>query len=184
MGGDEDGELVERIARGDARAFARLVERRSGRLMALAYRIIGERAQAEDVVQETFARAWVKAPNWRRGAGGAAFSTWMGRVAVNLAIDHVRKVVPLPLEAAPDPVDPAVPEDVKLAREDEAAALRRAVADLPERQRAAVALTYDLGLSNSEAAAALSTSVGALELLLVRARKTLRRALTEADHDT
>ena len=57
--------------------------------------------------------------------------------------------------------------------------LRAAVADLPERQRAALSLTYDLGLSNAEAAKALSTSTGALELLLVRAKKALRLVLAD-----
>ena len=58
--GDTDDALVLQVARGDKLAFARLVERHGSRLMALAVRIVGNRAVAEEIVQETFTRAWVK----------------------------------------------------------------------------------------------------------------------------
>ena len=106
MDGETDDELVARVAQGDLRAFGVLVERRSGLLMALAYRITGDRSSAEDIVQETFVRAWTKAPAWAADPGRAAYATWLGRVAVNLAIDHRRKVVPLPLAAAAEPYGP------------------------------------------------------------------------------
>jgi RNA polymerase sigma-70 factor (ECF subfamily) len=178
--GDTDDALVLQVARGDRLAFARLVERHGARLMALAVRIVGNRAVAEEIVQEAFTRAWTQAPNWQhRGEAGRAFSAWLSRVATNLAIDQVRKPRALPIEDAPEPMDPAADAvDALIARE-KLTRLKVALAGLPPRQRAAIALTYDQGLSNIEGAAALETSVGAFELLLVRARRALRVAMTE-----
>lgn len=105
--GDTDDDLVLLVARGDKLAFARLVERHGSRLMGLAVRIVGSRAVAEEIVQEVFTRAWVAAPGWRaEGQTGRAFSAWLSRVATNLAIDQVRKPKNLPIEDAPELVDP------------------------------------------------------------------------------
>jgi RNA polymerase sigma-70 factor (ECF subfamily) len=178
--GDTDDALVLQVARGDRLAFARLVERHGARLMALAVRITRNRALAEEIVQETFTRAWTQAPNWQlKGEPARAFSGWLSRVATNLAIDQLRKPRSLPIEDAPEPVDPTADAvDVLIARQ-KLSRLQAALATLPPRQRAAIALTYDQGLSNIEGAAALETSVGAFELLLVRARRALRIAMTE-----
>jgi RNA polymerase sigma-70 factor (ECF subfamily) len=172
--------LVLQVARGDRLAFARLVERHGARLMALAVRIVGNRAVAEEIVQETFTRAWTQAPKWQhKGETARAFAAWLSRVTTNLAIDQVRKPKVLPIEDAPEPEDPATDAvDTLIARE-KLSRLQAALAGLPPRQRAAIALTYDQGLSNIEGAAALETSVGAFELLLVRARRALRIAMTE-----
>lgn len=177
---DTDDALVLQVARGDRLSFTRLVERHGGRLMALATRIAGNRAVAEEIVQETFTRAWLTAPNWRHKSDGArAFSGWLTRVATNLAIDQLRKPRSLPIEDAPEPADPASDAVATLIAGERLARLRVALAVLPPRQRAAIALTYDQGLSNIEGAAALETSVGAFELLLVRARRALRAAMME-----
>ncbi|HEY1876278.1 MAG TPA: sigma-70 family RNA polymerase sigma factor, partial [Rhizomicrobium sp.] len=108
-----------------------------------------------------------------------AFSAWLTRVASNLAIDHLRKPRTLPIEDAPEPVDPAIDAVDAMIAGEKLARLKAALAGLPPRQRAAIALVYDQGLSNKEGAAALETSVGAFELLLVRARRALRVAMTE-----
>jgi RNA polymerase sigma-70 factor (ECF subfamily) len=121
----------------------------------------------------------VKAPGWVAPSqgGSAQFTTWLSRIAINLAIDRLRRRPELPLDGAPEPLDPArSAEDALLAREQDGR-LRRGIAALPERQRAAIALTYDQGLSNADGAAALGTSTGAFELLLVRARRALRDAM-------
>lgn len=178
--GDTDDALVLEVARGDRLAFARLVERHGTRLMALAVRIVGSRAVAEEIVQEAFTRAWVQAPNWQqKGAAGRAFAAWLSRVTTNLAIDQVRKPRTLPIEDAPEPPDPDIGAEDAVIASQKLARLKAALATLPPRQRAAIALTYDQGLSNIEGAAVLETSVGAFELLLVRARRALRIAMTE-----
>lgn len=177
-----DDELVGLAARGDKAAFGRLVARHQRRLLALALRSTGSRAAAEDIVQEVFTRAWVKAPVWRaRESHGASYGAWLARVAANLCIDAARRPRPAALEAVPDTPDPAAGADALMLHAEQAARVRAAVARLPERQRLAVALTYDADLSNAEGAAAMGTSVGAFELLLVRARRALRLSLaTEA----
>ena len=178
--GDTDDALVLQVARGDRLAFAGLVERHGARLMALAIRIVGNRAVAEEIVQETFTRAWTQAPKWQqKGETARAFAAWLSRVATNLAIDQVRKPKTSPIEDAPEPEDPAIDAVDRLIAREKLSRLQAALAGLPPRQRAAIALTYDQGLSNIEGAAALETSVGAFELLLVRARRALRIAMTE-----
>lgn len=173
-GDDED---MAAVARGDRLAFARLVARHRARLTALAARIAGP-AVAEDVVQETFTRAWTHAPRWSHDRPGSV-GGWLARVATNLSIDQRRKPSGVALDEAPEPADGAEAADARLIRLERNGRLAVAMASLPERQRAAIALTYDAGCSNAEGAEAMSVSVGAFELLLVRARRGLRAALTE-----
>lgn len=175
-----DDELVERTAKGDTIAFAQLVGRHRSRLIALITRSLGNRAAAEDIVQDTFTRAWINAPSWQaRAPGRAGYAAWLSRVAINLAIDQTRKVKPLPIEDVAEPVDPHLTPDETMLSRERARRVRDAVTALPERQRIAISLTYDAELSNAEGAAAMDTSVGAFELLLVRARRALRMALID-----
>ena len=180
-----DDELVGRAGRGDKAAFGQLVARHQRRLMAVTMRSVGSRAAAEDVVQEVFTRAWVKAPAWqaRQEGGGASYGAWLSRIAVNLCIDGARRQRTTTLDDAPDSPDPAADaEEVMLAQE-RATRIRAAIARLPERQRQAISLSYDGELSNAEGAAAMETSVGAFELLLVRARRALRLSLADGSED-
>lgn len=175
-----DDELVGRAARGDKAAFGVLVVRHQRRLMALTLRSTGSRAAAEDIVQEVFTRAWVKAPAWRsRADHGASYAAWLARVATNLCIDTARRPRAAVLDEVPDTPDPAANADELMLRMERATRVRAAVGRLPERQRQAIALSYDAELSNAEGAAAMGTSVGAFELLLVRARRALRLSLAD-----
>ena len=177
---DSDDQLLARVARGDGFAFSRLVDRHRSKLIATATRIAGSRAIAEEVVQETFTRAWINAPRWRpQHEGRAGFAAWLMRVATNLAIDQRRRARSVPFEEAAEPVDGEIAADAKLVAEEDRRRLDAALAMLPPRQRAAIALTYDQGLSNAHGAEAMEISVGAFELLLVRARRALRLAMTE-----
>ena len=181
-----DDELMRRAGRGDSAAFAALVSRHLPRATALATRIAGNRSDAEEIVQEAFIRTWVKAPEWQSrnaASGGAQFTTWFTRVLVNLCIDRRRRPVPAPLDAAAEfpAADPGGFESV--AREETSARVLAALAGLPERQRAALTLCHWDGRSNIEAAEILDISVGALESLLVRARRTLRTVLADLAPD-
>jgi RNA polymerase sigma-70 factor, ECF subfamily len=176
-----DDALVALAAAGDRSAFTDLVERHQGRLLALMTRTLGARTAAEDIVQEVFTRAWLNAPRWRaQGLGRPSYAAWLSRVALNLAIDQARKGKAVPLDGIAEPSDPAPLPDATMLASERAERLRSAIAALPERQRTALALTYDAELSNADGAAAMETSVGAFELLLVRARRTLRTALRDA----
>jgi RNA polymerase sigma-70 factor (ECF subfamily) len=177
-GMDDDDDLMARIAAGDHAAFTALVGRHLDRVLAVAQRVLGERAEAEDVAQEALLRVWRLADRWRPGE--ARISTWLYRVAVNLCLDRKRRPQPAPLEAAGDPADPAPDAFARLYRDEAAALVAAEIAKLPERQRAALALSYYEDLSNTEAAEILQVSVGALESLLVRARRTLAERLGPA----
>ncbi|HEX6957422.1 MAG TPA: RNA polymerase sigma factor [Ferrovibrio sp.] len=174
---DDDSGLMQRVAAGEHRAYATLVDRHLRHAVTLAYRVLFDRAEAEEVAQEAFLRVWQHAGRWRPD-GGASFRTWLNRVVVNLCIDRKRRPGMAALEEQPDPVDPeATPYEARLAGETSghvAAALRK----LPERQRAAIVLCYWEGESNIAAAQALGITVGALESLLVRAKRTLRDELS------
>lgn len=165
---------------GDEKAFACLVARHLTRAGKIAQRVVGSRAEAEDMVQEAFLRVWLKASEWKPEAtGGAKFSTWFYRVLMNLCIDRTRRIKPAPLEAAGEPVDPKPDGFDHVAARETSARVRAAIGDLPERQRAALALCHYEGMSNIEAAAVLDLTVGAVESLLVRARRSLRESLAD-----
>jgi RNA polymerase sigma-70 factor (ECF subfamily) len=172
--GNDDDALVRRIAQGDARAWRDLVGRHLNAVVAMAWRIVGERAEAEDVAQEAFVRLMAKAPAWQ--PGGAPIRAWLARVAVNLAIDRKRAQRTAPLDEATETDEPD-PGGVIGRRLDLERAVRGAMNGLPERQAAAVALVHFEGFTNQEAADMLEISVDALESLLARARRRLRDRL-------
>ena len=103
-----DEALMAAIAAGDQVAFARLVERHLARTVGLATRLMGSRADGEEIAQEAFARVWSHAARWRPlgGGGNARFTTWLYRIVMNLAIDRKRR----PSHAAMDDVDEPVDE--------------------------------------------------------------------------
>ena len=180
-----DDELMRRAGRGDRAAYTRLVERHLPRAVALATRIAGSRGDAEEIVQEAFLRTWLKAPNWRdkREPGGARFTTWFTRVVVNLCIDRRRKPVMSPLDLAAELPSTEIAGFEAVAQDETRNRVLTALAALPERQCAALTLCHWDGMSNIEASEVLGISVGALESLLVRARRTLRDALADLAPD-
>jgi RNA polymerase sigma-70 factor (ECF subfamily) len=174
MDGPSDHDLMARTAQGDGRAFRTLAERHAGRALRLARRILGNEALAEDIVQDALLRVWTNAPRWRPEA---AFRTWLYRVVVNLCLNAKRRSPDLPLDAADHVADPAAAVDSQLEARERDRQIAAAIGTLPERQRAAIVLSYQEGLSNAEIAAVLETSVSSVETLLVRARRTLRARL-------
>jgi len=175
--GDPDEALVKQVARGDPAAVRALMGRKLPRLMSLAQRMLGDAAEAEDVVQETFLRAWKQAPSWRPGA--ARFDTWMHRVALNLCYDRLRRRRETPTDTPPDLADDAPGPDRGLQAQDVGRRVEAAMKALPDRQREAVVLCHYQEMSNIEAAALMGVSVDALESLLARGRRALRAALAD-----
>jgi RNA polymerase sigma-70 factor (ECF subfamily) len=170
-----DPDLLQWSAAGDRRAFGEVVTRHGPFALRVAARLVADRHAAEDLVQEAMVRAWSQAAHFdpRR----ARFATWLYRIVVNLCIDHRRRIQPEPLPDNFDPVDTAPAADEAMVLAQRRAALARALADLPVRQRAAMTLVYDEGLSGIEAAEVLGVSAKAVERLLARARGTLRDRL-------
>ena len=173
--GRDDDAVMTRIAARDAVAFARVVDANAAMLHRIAYRMVGDRAEAEDVAQEALLRLWSTAERWRPGQAGIA--AWLTRVAVNQCLDRLRRRRFASDEAVPDRADDAAGAD-DLA---ETESLRRlavaALGDVSERHRAAIVLTYYEELPNAAAAEALEMNVKAFESLLLRARSAMRAAL-------
>ena len=170
---DELGE-IHAAAAGNRLAQSALVTRHMPGVYALSYRMLRDAALAEDIVQETFLRAWKVLAQW---TPDARLSTWLHRVALNLCYDHLRKKrESLPGEL-PEQIDHDPQPDEVLAQAQRMAALEAAIASLPERQCAALTLCAIEGHTNIEAAEIMDISVDALESLLARARRTLKTRL-------
>lgn len=174
---DADEDLVVRIARGDPAAVRAFVARKGPRMMALAQRMLGDAAEAEDVVQEVFVRVWRQAPAWRPGQ--ARFDTWMHRVGLNLCYDRLRRRREQPTAEPPEQVDEGPAPDRGLIAADVGRRVEAALAALPDRQREAIVLCHYQGLGNIDAAALMEISVEALESLLSRGRRALRTSLAD-----
>lgn len=173
---DPDTDLVVRVGRGDRAAAQALMARHLPGMLALARRMLSGQSEAEDCVQEAFLKVWTHAARWQPGK--AKFETWLYRVTLNQCYDRLRKRPTEPLEAAADVPDAGDAPDRGLevaALETEVSA---ALADLPERQRAAILLCHYQERGNIEAAEILGISVEALESLLARGRRTLRTKLS------
>jgi RNA polymerase sigma-70 factor (ECF subfamily) len=170
-----DEVLMVRVGQGDQPAFRVLVHRHLQRMLDLARRMTASASDAEEIAQEAFLRVWTTAPRWR--PEGALFRTWLYRVVVNLCLDRVRRKPFAPLAEAGDPSDPSPDALSRLEAQETQRRIAAAIRALPERQRAALVLSYYQGLSNQEAAAVLRVSVSSLEALLVRARRALRGRL-------
>ncbi len=168
---EADALLMRRVGAGDAAACRLLVDRHLKRIVGFAYRLLGDRSDAEDVAQDTFLRLWRHAHRWRPRA---RLTTWLFRVAYNLCIDRLRARREKPSDPLPNP--PANPA-ANLQRSQVARIVGSALGTLPERQRTALALVYHQGLSNIDAAEVMDVSVEAVESLLARGRRGLRKRL-------
>ncbi|HEY6102841.1 MAG TPA: sigma-70 family RNA polymerase sigma factor [bacterium] len=171
----DEAALLASSRRGDLSAYDRLVAAYQDRVYQTAYRITGHREDAWDAVQEAFLRAFRALRSFR---GDAAFSTWMTRIAVNAALDVVRRrpphapVIPEGAAAGTDPSD-------EVLRRDQQRRVQQAIAALPADHRAVVVLRDVQDLSYEEIARTLRLPVGTVRSRLSRARETLRVALAD-----
>ena len=170
-----DDVLVRRAQDGDTAAFDELVRRHLRRAYAVAYRFLGNREDAEDVVQDAFVRAFDRIIQCDASRG---FGPWMYRIVVNQGINHRRSRVRRPAQPIDvDPVSPAAGPEEAAERSDVRAQFARALAALPERQRTIVQLVDVEGFTATEVGAMLEIPAGTVRWHLHEARQTLRRAL-------
>ena len=178
---DIDFEWVENARAGDAEAFRRIVERHSRRLFQSAYRLTGNEQNAEDVVQETFLKAY---RNLHRFDGRSQFSTWLYRIAVNCAMDLMRKESRRTArERAEDVSDLATlatehpPPDRLAASSETGRAVARVLGGLSPTERAAFVMRHFEGYSSVEIGQLLGIRGGAARNAVFRAVSKLREAL-------
>lgn len=167
---ETDRELMARVVEGDEAAFTGLVERFGGRLLTVARRLLGSRADAEDAVQRAlllcYTSAGTYAPAW-------AVSTWMYRILTNVCVDELRRRSTRAAHAAAaDPDAQRAPE----TRRD--LDLERALARVPREARVLLALRYTDGLSYEELAQVRGISINTVKSQLARGKTLLRAELT------
>ncbi|HEX5107725.1 MAG TPA: sigma-70 family RNA polymerase sigma factor [Vicinamibacterales bacterium] len=173
----DEGEarLIDAVKAGDAAAFDELANRHMRRAFSVAYRLLGQRQDAEDVVQEAFLAALVKIDTFERGR---PFGPWLLRIVANRAINlrkarALRQAEPIPDSMASGGESPAeAAQRSELRRE-----LRQALAQLPEEQRWVVELFEIDGFTGPEIAEMLDMAEGTVRWHLHGARQTLRTVL-------
>ena len=173
--------LVERARGGDETAFRELVERHRDRIYGLALRMLRSPAEAEEVAQDAFVRAWRALPRFR---GEAAFGTWMHAIVVRRAIDRAvvlknRRTREVAYEEAGDLPEPTAGADV--TNEETRRRLGRLLEQLSPAQRASVALFYDEDRPVEEIARILGMPENTVKTHLSRARAALRRGWQGGD---
>jgi RNA polymerase sigma-70 factor (ECF subfamily) len=168
-----DEELMLKIQLGDQKACEELVDKHLLPLARFATRMLGSRSMAEDATQETFLKVWSNAHQWR--SGKAKVSTWLHTIAHNICIDQIRKdKSPLQETWSDDHNTDGQLDDDRSAMSKQ---IFSALNLLAESQRTAIVLCYYQGLSNKDAAQVIGVSVPALESLLARGRRSLKKVL-------
>jgi RNA polymerase sigma-70 factor (ECF subfamily) len=169
-----DQELMERVSRGDAVAFQILVDSGISRILAVARRMLGDDMEAEDVAQDVFLRLWRQADKW--DGGRAKVSTWLYRVTVNSCIDRLRARREDTVKELPELAHQATQVHA-MEEEDLQRYMDEALQALPERQRTALVLFHYEDLSMSAVSEIMDASVEAVESLLGRGRRALKKDL-------
>ncbi len=166
---------IQRAREGDPDAFRILYEGHVGRIYALCLRLAGDAAHAEELVQDTFVRAWEKLPDFR---GESAFGTWLFRIAVNVALAERRAAGRREARVAPTADPDSLPSRSRTPDPGDRMDLEQAIAGLPPRARA-VFLLYDVeGYQHAEIAELTGIAEGTSKTQLFRARRLLREALS------
>ncbi len=184
---EQEEALVRRVRGGDTAAFTRLVELCAPRVYNLAYRMVNNTDDAQDIAQEAFLRVYQALPSFK---GDAAFSTWLYRIVVNACYDELKRRGRRPATFSDLETDDGTPttdtlttgesaEDRLLTRERQGV-VQAAIRALPEPFRLVLVL-YDVqGVSYQEIADILHTNIGTVKSRLNRARNQLREKLAEA----
>jgi RNA polymerase sigma-70 factor, ECF subfamily len=161
-----DEDLMQLVRKGDSAAFEVVYERHATAAFSLAYRMVGTRNAAEDVVQESFLSLWRSGARYDRARGSVR--TWVLGIVHNRAIDALRRSIVHDRRRASDEgieerFEARERTDVEAARNDEAREVRAALRTLPDEQCKVIELAYFGGFSQSEIAAMLETPIGTVK---------------------
>lgn len=173
-------QLIEQALEGDSAAFGQLVRCYQDRLFTSIVHVVGQREEAEDIVQDAFVQALLKLSSFRRDS---SFYTWLYRIAFNAAVDRRRTARPeVSIDQAPsgtraDPTDPSDPPTEQMLRTERAAQIQTALSRLSEEFRAVLVLREIDGFDYEAISRVLDVSVGTVRSRLHRARALLREQL-------
>jgi RNA polymerase sigma-70 factor (ECF subfamily) len=179
--------LVTQVAQGNNDALEALYDRYAPTVLGICLKIVGDRALAEDILQETFWRVWKSAQAYRSERG--TFTNWLFRIARNLAIDNYRRrnIRPqaVPTQESSDPILEEVPDpDTDVAEQAQAILqnqqIRKALATLPQVQRQVIEMAYFYGMTRQEIAEATGEALGTIH---TRARLGLEKLRAELDRE-
>ncbi|BFM07625.1 RNA polymerase sigma factor RpoE [Halioxenophilus aromaticivorans] len=182
---NSDQQLVERVQKGDKRAFDMLVLKYQHKIIAIVGRYIKDNAEVYDVVQEAFIKAYRALGNFR---GDSAFYTWLYRIAINTAKNHLVSRGRRPPASDVDideadyydgsePLRDIESPEGAMARDELQAAVNKAIAELPEDLRTALTLREMEGLSYEDIAAVMDCPVGTVRSRIFRAREAVDKAI-------
>jgi RNA polymerase sigma-70 factor (ECF subfamily) len=179
----EDLEAIRRVARGDADALAFLYDRHSRIIYSLAFRIVGDPPEADEIVQDVFAQAWRQAERYDTSRGVVV--AWLLMIARSRAIDRVRSRRGLPA-LAPDGekglslmADPAEGPELQTLSAEQVRRLKRALDTLPLQQRMTIQLAFYEGLTHVEIAERLEEPLGTVKTRIRLGLLKLRSAVLE-----
>lgn len=175
---DATGELLLAVGRGDTAAFERLYRETSSRLFGVCLRLLPERAEAEDVLQEVYATVWRKAGQF--DASRASAITWLAMIARNKAIDRLRalpSVKRAPLELIDEIPDAAPTPAAQLESADEHERLRQCMDELDERRRSLIRTAFFDGSTYEELAQRTGSPLGSVKSWIRRGLIQLRACL-------
>ncbi len=167
-------ELLEACRRGEPGAFEELIEGTHRQVYTLAYRLVGDRHEAEDVAQDAYLRAY---RSLRKFRGEARFETWLYRIVANVAMTHLRRRGRFG-DLLPEGQEPVLEQQVQDPDDSLGdAEVSRALASLPDGQRVVVVLKDVYGFSCQEIGDRIGISEGAVKVRLHRARRRLRELI-------
>lgn len=170
-----DESLLVAFGNGDREAAHALTHRLTPRVLGFATRMLGDRAEAEDVAQDAMLRLWRIAPEWRQGE--AKVTTWLYRVVSNLCTDRLRKKRGIGLDTIDEPADDKPGVEAAMLQSQRQVALDEALQSLPERQRQAVILRHIEEVTNPDIAELMGISVEAVESLTARGKRALAKIM-------
>jgi len=170
-----DDELMQASGSGDCRAFEVIVRRHQQHAWAIAYRFLGCREEAEDIVQDTFMRVLRAASRYHPSA---AFRTYLQRIVIRLCLDHAKRRRPVYTDELPDRADPANGVLDSLIEGERARGIHTALALLPANQRMAIVLRYSENMSYRDIADVMRITEKATDRLLARGKAALADSLS------
>jgi RNA polymerase sigma-70 factor (ECF subfamily) len=177
---DADVDVIKLVAKGDEKAFEQLVLKYQQAVFNTIYRYTGNRDDVQDLAQEIFIKVWRNAEKFK---GKSKFSTWLYRIVVNHCINYQRKHKHKHASLDELTEKGITPESLKVRPDWEqkrrVELVRKAVNELPDRQRMALVLSQYEGRSYKEIAEIMKVSVSSVESLLFRARSALRVKLAK-----